>query len=205
MRKKLIPEGNSSTCSGGGATAGRLNQLLAELRGLLDEQMSSVQKRWNRSLPFADYVVDRWEKARALGFGDGSSIYDSTLIIGDVIVGEHTWIGPFTVLDGSGGLFIGSYCSISAGAQIYTHDTVAWATSGGESEPEKAPVRISDRCYIGPNVIISKGVTIGDGCVIGANSFVNKDVQDGLIAVGSPAKVVGKVIKINQKISLQYF
>ena len=72
-----------------------------------------------------DYVSDRWEKARFLGFGENSSIYDSSLVFGDVQVGKNVWVGPYTVLDGSGGrLSIGDDCHICAGSQIYTHDTV---------------------------------------------------------------------------------
>jgi acetyltransferase-like isoleucine patch superfamily enzyme len=167
----------------------RLSELLSELRALLSYESDNVRTRWNRSLPFADYVVDRWQKAASLGFGEGSSIYDSALVLGDVCVGLNTWIGPFTVLDGSGELVIGDYCSISAGVQIYTHDTVRWATSGGVDVPERAPVEIGDRCYIGPNTIISKGVKIGSGCVIGANSFVNCDLPNGAKAWGSPARL----------------
>ena len=150
-----------------------------------------LHEQYRRTLPFGEYVVDRWEKARELGFGEGASIYDSSVVIGDVTVGRQTWIGPFTLLDGSGGLSIGEYCSISAGVQIYTHDTVAWALSGGQASPVRAPTRIGDRCYIGPNVIISRGVTIGDGCVIGANSFVRDNVPAGSKAVGSPCRVIG--------------
>lgn len=168
----------------------RLAELLCELKALLAQEMSSVQKCWNRSLPFADYIVDRWQKARELGFGEGSSIYDSSLVLGNVKVGDNTWIGPFTVLDGSGGLEIGDYCSVSAGVQIYTHDTVAWAISGGLEPIQKGAVRIGNRCYIGPGAIISRGVTIGDGCVIGANSFVNKDIPAGMKAWGTPARVI---------------
>ena len=157
---------------------------------MLAQEQFLVQERWNRSLPFGDYIVDRWEKAKALGFGEGSSIYDSALVMGDVIVGKNTWIGPFTVLDGSGGLIIGDYCSISAGVHIYSHDTVEWATSGGKAAPAQAPVRIGSRCYIGPNVIISRGVTIGDGCVIGANSFLNSDLAAGSKAWGTPARLI---------------
>lgn len=79
------------------------------------------KNKFDRGLPFADCFVDRWEKAEALGFGKGTSIYDSSLVLGDVKVGENSWIGPNTVLDGSGGLEIGSNCSISAGVQIYSH------------------------------------------------------------------------------------
>lgn len=142
-------------------------------------------------MSFGDLVSDRWEKAQALGFGEGTSIYDSALVLGSVIVGQNTWIGPFTLLDGSGGLSIGDTCSISAGVQIYTHDTVKWAVSGAVAEVERAPVTIGSRCYIGPNTVISKGVSIGDGCVVGANSFVNRDIPPGMKAWGTPARVVG--------------
>jgi acetyltransferase-like isoleucine patch superfamily enzyme len=193
MSRKPTESKSSTDFSGGGSNVRRLAILLEELRALLSNERAIVQKRWRRSLPFTEYIVDRWEKAKALGFGEGCSLYDSVLVLGEVKVGEHTWIGPFTVLDGSGGdLIIGDYCSISAGVQIYTHDTVDWALSGGNSAPAQAPVRIGSRCYIGPNVIISRGVTIGDGCVIGANAFVNKDIPSGMCAWGSPAECQGK-------------
>jgi acetyltransferase-like isoleucine patch superfamily enzyme len=161
--------------------------LTEALRAFWQRRREEVDEHWRRTLPFGDYVVDRWEKARLLGFGTGASVYDSALIIGDVRVGEQTWIGPFTVLDGSGGLEIGSFCSISAGV----HDTVAWALSGGERGPERAPTCIGSRCYIGPNTVVAMGVTIGEGSVIGANSLVLSDVPPGSKAFGTPCRVAG--------------
>ena len=149
-----------------------------------------LNRKFHRTLPFADYFVDRWKKAEILGFGKGTSVYDSCLVLGDVKVGENTWIGPFTILDGSGGLEIGSNCSISAGVQIYTHDTVAWAITGGKKEAERASTKIGSRCYIGPNAIITKGITIEDGCVIGANSLVISDIPAGSKAAGTPCKII---------------
>ena len=127
-------------------------------------------------------------KVREPGFGEDTSIYDSALLLGDVAVWRDIWIGPFTVLDGSGGLVIGDHCSISPGVQIYTHDMVKWAVSGGVHAPEYATVRIG--CYIGLNAVISKGVTIGDCCVIDANSFVNSDLPAETKAWGTAAKVI---------------
>ena len=166
--------------------------LLDQLRALWRARRAEVDARFRRTLPFGDDVVDRWEKARALGFGEGASIYDSALVIGDVSVGEQTWVGPGVVLDGSGGLSIGAYCSISAGVQIYSHDSVAWATSGGESPIERAPTRIGDRCYIGPNTVVAKGVTIGDGCVVGAGSVVLSDLPPGSRAAGAPCRLLAE-------------
>ena len=94
------------------------------------------------------------------------------------------------ILDGSGGLEIGSNCSISAGVQIYSHDSVGWSISGGRANYEYEPTKIEDNCYIGPNVIIQKGVTIGKGTIIGANSFVNRDIPANSKAFGTPAKIV---------------
>jgi acetyltransferase-like isoleucine patch superfamily enzyme len=151
---------------------------------------ASMRKKHDRVLPLNELLTDRWEKAQYLGFGKGTSIYDSSLVIGNVKVGENTWIGPFTVLDGSGALSIGSNCSISAGVQVYTHDTVKWAVSGGKEKYEYAATAIEDNCYIGPNVIIAKGVTIGKGSIVGANSFVNRSFPANSKIAGTPAKVI---------------
>jgi acetyltransferase-like isoleucine patch superfamily enzyme len=164
-----------------------------DLRALWALAQQAVQHDFNRTLPFGDYVVDRTAKAQLLGFGDGASIYDSSLVIGDVKVGRGTWVGPFTILDGSGGLSIGEYCSISAGVQIYTHDTVDWALSGGSAAPARAETRIGNRCYIGPQTVVAKGVTIGDGCVIGAHSLVLSDIPAGTKAFGVPCVVRGPI------------
>ena len=176
----------------GEASPRDIAKLVEMLQSLLLYRGEEVRKDWNRSLPFADYIVDRWKKASELGFGTGSSIYDSSFVLGDVNVGKNTWIGPFTVLDGTGKLEIGDNCSISAGVQIYTHDTVKWAISGGAEPAEQSPVRIGSNTYIGPDVVISRGVTIGNQCVIGAKSFVNRDITDGKKAWGTPVKVIGE-------------
>ncbi|MBV9121013.1 MAG: acyltransferase, partial [Chloroflexi bacterium] len=154
---------------------------------------AQMRERFQRSLPLPELLSDRWQRARELGFEEGVSIYDNSYVFGDVKVGQHTWIGPFTLLDGSGGLEIGDYCSISSGVQIYSHDTVKWAVSGGVAAYERSPVKIGSCCYIGPQSIIGRGVTIGEHSVIGACSFVNRDVPPYTVAAGVPSRTIGAV------------
>jgi len=160
------------------------------LKRFFNYKRNKIKLKFNRVLPLNEQITDRWEKAIFLGFGKNTSIYDSSLVIGDVKVGKDTWIGPFTILDGSGGLEIGDNCSISAGAQIYSHNTKKWAITGGKDEYEYAPTLIGDNCYIGPNSIIAYGVRLGVGCVVGANSFVNKSFYQGSKIAGCPAKQI---------------
>src|SRR3954451_13473684 len=98
-------------------------------------------------------------------------------IIGEPVIGEGTWIGAFTVIDGSGGLTIGSGGDVSTGAQIYTDSSVRRCVSGREFPTvERAPVSIGDCVFIGAGAIINMGVTIGDHAVVGAGAVVSKDV-----------------------------
>jgi acetyltransferase-like isoleucine patch superfamily enzyme len=113
-----------------------------------------------------------------------------------ISMGEDVWIGYFTLIDGSGGLEIGSRVSISSGVHIYTHDSTEFRQRNLEKDPingthtKRAPVKIGNNVQIGANSVIAPGVTIGDNVVIGALSFVNKDIPSNSIAVGAPCKVI---------------
>ena len=168
--------------------------MLQKLRAFYARRASEFQYKFQRVVPFGDTVVDRWEKAHLLGFGENSSIYDSTLVLGKVQVGNNVWIGPNVVLDGSAApLIIGSYCSISAGVQIYTHDSVGWALTRGRKKYASAPVTIGSCVYIGPNCTIAAGVTVGSHVIIGAQSLVKNDIEDMTAAWGQPAKPKAKI------------
>lgn len=161
----------------------RVDEWLVLIRGFLRILAARKKQQFNRRVSVGDLLTERADNASAYGFGEGSTMYDNVLVRGEVRVGRNTWIGPGCILDGSGGdLEIGDWCSISAGAQIYTHHTVNRSISLGAEPIDCAPTRIGDGVYIGPNAIIQMGVTIGDRAVIGANS----------LSIGTSRRVSGR-------------
>lgn len=115
-------------------------------------------------------------------------------IIGEPSIGPGTWIGPFCLIDGSGGLSIGAGCDISAGTHVYTHSSVMRCVSGREYPVvDRAPVTIGNRVFIGANSVINKGVTIGDEAIVGAGCVVTRDVAPRTVVAGVPGRVIGTV------------
>src|SRR5215475_11536630 len=74
------------------------------------------KQQFNRRVSIGDLLTERAGNAAAYDFGEGTTMYDNVLVLGNVKVGKNTWIGPNCILDGSGyELRIGDWCDISAG------------------------------------------------------------------------------------------
>src|SRR5207237_1435153 len=159
----------------GGISMLEMPDELARIRLLHADRCRALHTEYGRCLPFGDATADRWDKAehlrheRGVSIGAAVSLYDSASVFfaGGLTIGEGTWIGPNVLLDGAHApLTIGSWVTVCAGVQIYTHDSIAWALTGGNAAYDSAPTSIGSRCHLGPNVVVAKGVTIGDGCVV---------------------------------------
>ena len=54
------------------------------------------------------------------------------------------------------------------------------------------PITIGARCWLAADVFVGPGVSIADGTVVGARSSVFSDLPAWVVAMGTPAKPVGK-------------
>lgn len=118
-----------------------------------------------------------------------------------IYIGAGTYINRGTFLDATESLKIGKNCAIGPGCYITDHDHGLDPTLPPLEQPMVSkPTQISDRAWIGANVMILKGVNIGEQSVIGAGSVVTKDIPAGVVAVGAPAKVIKVLSKESHSI-----
>jgi len=113
---------------------------------------------------------------------------------GHIRLGRHVFLGPYVVIYGHGGVEIGDHSLISMHCCIVSSNhNVPPRGKIIRHEPDiLLPTKIGSDVWLGAGVIVLGGVTIGDGCVVGASAVVTKDLPPYSIAVGVPARVIGK-------------
>lgn len=107
-------------------------------------------------------------------------------------IGKGTIIGDHAILDARCGLTMGKNVNISSNVSIYTLQHDHRNPYFKCTDSVKGRVKISDRAWIGSNVIILPGVTIGEGAVCCAGCVVTKDVEPFTVVAGIPAKKVNE-------------
>lgn len=121
-------------------------------------------------------------------------------------IGRQTFIGDNVQLIEC--VSVGSFTSIAQGVliglnnhslshigtrKIFYQPKKGWTkVLSWDEEKEIGYVEIGNDVLISTNVLILGGVKIGNGSVIGAGAVVTKDIPPYSIAVGVPAKIVGK-------------
>lgn len=113
-----------------------------------------------------------------LKIGEGSFLNRGTMVavLDRVEIGDHTMFA--------------NHCFIGDANHRYDDPTVPITWQGFES---KGPTIVGSNCWFGVNSVVTSGVTIGDRCVIGSNSVVTTDLPSGVIAAGTPAKVIREI------------
>ncbi len=71
---------------------------------------------------------------------------------------------------------VGAWCRIHSGTNIGVYQG-------------RAPY-LGSHVYIAPGAVLYGSISVGSNVAIGANSVVNSDLPSGVVAVGSPARVV---------------
>lgn len=150
-------------------------------------------------------TIRQFEKLHP-SIAENAYIDDTSLVIGNVSIGNESSVWPFTVIRGD-------VNSISIGSETNIQDhSVCHVSHDGPYNPGGYSLTVGDRvtvghrvtlhgCNIGDDCLIGMGATLMDGAVIqshtliGAGSLVtpNKVLESGYLWMGTPARKVRKL------------
>ena len=111
----------------------------------------------------------------------------------NTIVGNHFFANHnCQILDGAQVTF-GDYVFVAPNCTFTTAEHALVAEQRNEGLEAALPITIGNNVWIGAGTIVLGGVTIGDNSVIGTGSIVTKDIPAGVIAVGTPCRVLREI------------
>jgi galactoside O-acetyltransferase len=143
-----------------------------------------------------------------VSIGSGTKLHLATLSAREpngcsLSIGSRTHLGGGTLLAAASGIEIGDDVLIAFEVIIMDHnshslkfrerrhDVRDWLQGNKDwSTVATAPVKISNKAWVGMRAVVLKGVTIGEGAVVAAGSIVTSDVSPWTIVAGNPARVI---------------
>jgi sugar O-acyltransferase (sialic acid O-acetyltransferase NeuD family) len=131
-----------------------------------------------------------YDKCRESGLRFTKLLDPSASISESVEIGDGTVVLAFASITGGARIeentVIQQMVTIGHGVSIGNHSVLSAKTSlGGE-------VHIGERTYVGIGCNILERLHIGDDVIVSMGSNVYRDIEDEVIAMGSPARVIRK-------------
>ncbi len=118
---------------------------------------------------------------------------------GGIAIGRNVHVSAHAAILGGGAVTIGDFCTLSVRTTIFaSNDDYSGAAMTNPTLParfrgaEDAPVAIGAHAILGAGCVVLPGVTIGESVAVGALGLVREDLPPFAIAVGAPARVVGR-------------
>jgi phenylacetic acid degradation protein len=130
---------------------------------------------------------------------ESSFVHPQASVTGNVIIGEHVYIGPGAAIRGDWGqIIIEDGCNVQENCTIHMFPGTTVTLKKGAHIGHGAIIHggtIGENCLIGMNSVIMDDVTIEAECIIGALCFVpaNMEVPKRSLVVGNPAKIIKQV------------
>lgn len=120
--------------------------------------------------------------------------YGCNIEIGENFYTNHNCV----ILDGA---------KVTFGNNIFIAPNCTFSTAGHPLDAQQRnqgleyayPITVGDNVWFGASVTVLPGVTIGSNTVIGAGSVVNRDIPSGVIALGTPCKVLREITEEDRK------
>ena len=130
----------------------------------------SIVDKLNNRLPFATIIHPKVWIHDFMIVGEGSIIYEGTIITSNVNIGKHVIISP--------------KCGIGHDSIIKDYTSLLWNVNISGADI------IEEGVLIGSGATVIQNKTIGKGSIIGAGSVIVTDIPSGVTVAGVPGKVI---------------
>lgn len=125
-----------------------------------------------------------------------SFVHPDAVLIGDVVIGAHCYIGPLASLRGDfGQIVIGDGSNVQDGCVLHSFPGQQCAVGDNGHVSHGAVLHgctIKPHGFIGIKAVVMDGAVIGEYAMVAAMAFVKADFElpDRHMAAGMPAKVI---------------
>jgi acetyltransferase-like isoleucine patch superfamily enzyme len=166
------------------------------MRGLL----RPVLRRWLAARPRSRWLYKLYIKLYQPRGDEYSQIYKEH--VGLYAIGRNSFVNYGTVITDPEYVRIGNNVVLSD-CTIFAHDGSAQVLATRYGLPLDAVGRIDirDNVFIGWGAIVMPGVTIGPDAIVAAGAVVTRDVPPNTVVGGVPAKPIGRMDELAQKMA----
>lgn len=120
-----------------------------------------------------------------------SLIHPSSVVGAEVIYGKGFHLSPLSVIAPFS--YLGDFNVINRGVSIGHHCKLGDFVTVNPGANIAGLCQIADHVTIGAGAVVLDRIKIGKASVIGAGSVVTKDIPEGVIAFGSPARIIRQI------------
>ncbi len=140
--------------------------------------------------PFNKWSVFQYYKSHAgiLEKRYITTIHKLAYVASSSMVDSGAILEPGVVVSSQSSIGFGSW--IKRGVLVGHHNQIGAFTDINPGATISGKVSIGRGCIIGSGAVINDNISIGENCLIGSGSVVTKDIPSGVIAYGSPCRVV---------------
>mmetsp|Transcript_7481 Transcript_7481/g.16981 ORF Transcript_7481/g.16981 Transcript_7481/m.16981 type:complete len:547 (+) Transcript_7481:120-1760(+) len=107
-------------------------------------------------------------------------------------------IGSGTMLDHGTGIVIGETAHLGHNCSVLHHVTLG---GSGKKGVDRHP-KVGNGVLLGAGASVLGNIKIGDGCQVGAGTLVIEDLPPRSVAVGVPAKIIGRFVDVTAQPSI---
>lgn len=104
-------------------------------------------------------------------------------------LGEGCYLNTNCRVVAAEGVSVGAHTMFGPNACVFDHDHV-FDGEGVHSDLASAPIAIGERCWLGANVLVTKGVAIADKICVGGGVVVTRPLAEPGVYVGTPVRLV---------------